>query len=86
MAQLQRSEALIRSDAVLDKLAEVQAYRGTELYAAFVHLLGLIDDSYRDDLIDVSPENLRLKQGGAKQCRKLREALIDGTDTVVPKV
>lgn len=81
-----RDERLIRQDAVADKLSEVQAYRGHELYAAFVHLLGLIDDSYRDDLVEVSPEGLRLIQGAAKQCRKLRQALIDGDDHFLPKI
>lgn len=69
-----------------DRLADVQAYRGTELYKAFVDLLGAIDECYGDDLRAVTPDGLRFKQGGSRQCALLREALINGNANAVPKV
>lgn len=75
-----------RHQELYDKLTEVQAYRGHELYAAFVHLLGLIDNSYDDDLRVVSPDSLRFKQGAARQCSVLREALISGNADLMPRV
>ena len=74
-----------RRKRVTDRLADVQAYRGTELYKAFVELLGAIDDCYGDDLRSVSTEDLKFKQGGSKQCVLLREALISG-GVAIPKV
>lgn len=74
-------------EAVFDKLDEVKAYRGHELYAHFVHLLGLIDEAYDGDFRSVSPETLKLKQGGSLQCRLLREELISQeAPSVIPKV
>ena len=78
-------DAIARRE-MMDKLAEVQQYRGHELYAAFVHLLGLIDDSYNADLRSVDESGLRMKQGGARQCAVLREALLRGDNSIMPKV
>ena len=75
----------MRQRRAAERLADVQAYRGTDLYKAFVDLLGAIDECYGDDLRSVAPDGLRYKQGAAKQCGLLRDALISGR-TAVPKV
>lgn len=73
-------------DQIAEKLAEVIAYRGTELYLNFVQLLGLIESAYDEDLRTVSVENLRYKQGASAQARLLREILISGGTGDIPKV
>lgn len=73
-----------RQKRAADLLIQAQAYRGTELYRAFVDLLGAIDDCYGDDLRAVSPDGLLFKQGASKQCAVLRDALITGR-AIVPK-
>jgi len=74
------------NEELLDRLIEVQAYRGHDLYAAFVRLLGALSDSYNEDFRCVAPDGLRFKQGAAKQCDALREVLIDGGTEVMPRV
>lgn len=73
-------------EQIAEKLAEVHAYRGSEVYAQFVNLLGLIGDSYDEDLRTVSVEGLRYKQGASAQARLLREILISGNAGDIPKV
>lgn len=71
---------------IAEKLAEVHAYRGSEVYTQFVNLLGLIGGAYDEDLRTVTPENLRYKQGASAQARLLREILISGGAGDIPKV
>lgn len=73
-------------EQIAEKLADVRAYRGSDLYTHFFDLLGFIADAYDEDLRTVSLENLRYKQGAAAQVRLLRESLIDGTAGDIPKV
>ena len=71
-------EISTRRNAVSERLETLQQYRGNETYLAVIQLLKAIEDAYADDLREVSMENLKLKQGGCKQCFMLRQALIDG--------
>ena len=64
-------------NALAEQMADVLAYRGTDMYAQFVQLLNCIEDCYRDDLLSVAEANLRYKQGAAAQVRILRDLLID---------
>lgn len=73
-------------EQIAEKLAEVHAYRGSEVYAQFVILLGLLGDAYDEDLRTVTPDNLRYKQGASAQARLLREILISGSTGDIPKV
>lgn len=71
---------------VVEKLADIYPYKGTELYANFVQLLGLIERSYDEDLRTVSVEKLGFKQGASAQVRVLYDNLIRGEHGDIPKV
>ena len=73
-------------EQIAEKLADVYAYKGSELYAHFVDLLGLLSDSYDEDLRTVSADKLGFKQGASAQVRVLKENLIHGELLDLPKV
>lgn len=69
-----------------EKLADVYAYKGTELYAHFVSLLGLIENCYDEDFRTITPENLRHKQGAVQQISVLKNCLIRPESGDLPKL
>ncbi len=73
-------EIQIRREAMRENMATLQQYRGNDAYLAMIRLLKSIEDCYGDDLREVSPDGLRFKQGGCKQCHLLRMAMMDGGD------
>ena len=75
--------------ALAEQMLDVLAYRGTDMFAQFVLLLGCIDECYREEMLTVTPDRLLYKQGAAAQVRALRNQLINSrTDSIsdLPKV
>lgn len=72
-------------DQIAEKMAEIEAYYGTDLYAHMVQLLKLLQDAYDEDLRTVTVENLRYKQGASLQVRLLRDFLIEPKAGDIPK-
>lgn len=73
-------------DQLAEQLETVFAYKGSELYAHFVSLLGTLDRCYDDDFRQVAPDGLRFKQGAASQIRVLRDVLIKAEPGDLPKI
>lgn len=73
-------------EQLAEQLETVFAYKGSELYAHFVSLLGTLDRCYDDDFRQVTPDGLRFKQGAASQVRVLRDVLIRAEMGDLPKV
>ncbi len=72
---------------ITDALKAAKEYRGSDLYRHFVDLLQAIEDAYKEDLIDVTEDRLKYKQGAAKQVRLLRSELLrDAAPRDLPKV
>ncbi len=72
-----------------DELLNTVQYRGSDLYAQFVRLLDRIEACYCEEMLTVSVDQLRYKQGAAAQVRVLRNLLVDArTDAItdLPKV
>ena len=68
------------------KVADVLAYKGSALFIEVVALLDAIDECYREEMLTVTPESLRYKQGAAAQARVLRNLLVDANTMDLPKV
>lgn len=73
-------------ELLAEKLADVYAYKGSELYAHFVSLLGLMESCYDEDFRTIAPESLKYKQGAACQIRILRNCLIKAEAGDLPRV
>jgi hypothetical protein len=62
--------------ATTEALAEVQAYRGSPLFMAFLALLETVDDHHLETLVDARPDDVPKVQGALSQVRALRKALM----------
>lgn len=71
--------------AVEEALEEAAIHHGSDAYKAFVKLLSALDDCYGEDLKSCSLESVHKKQGAAKQCQLLVNALT-GDVRAAPKV
>ncbi|MET3134962.1 hypothetical protein AAKU55_005265 [Oxalobacteraceae bacterium GrIS 1.11] len=59
-----------------DALAAARAYRGADLYLAFVKLLDAVDAQHRESLLTAKMDRVQYLQGAASQIRALRHALV----------
>ncbi len=72
---------------ITEALKTAKEFEGTDLFRHILDLLQAIEDAYKEELIDVSEEGLKHKQGAAKQVRLLRAALIrKGVSVDLPKI
>lgn len=81
-------EIIVRAKAV-DKLADLLAYRGHASFVAMVEALDALEACYAEELLTVTVEQLRYKQGAAAQLRVLRNALVSARSDLItdlPKV
>lgn len=69
---------LDKARALSARVAAVRAYAGTEFFAHFVALLDAVGETYLQQLVHVSPEELQIKQGAARQVLALRACMTDG--------
>lgn len=68
---MNRDAAIEQVDA---RAEAVRAYEGTELHTHVIGLLEALISVYMHELVDVSPEQLQLKQGALRQVMALRAA------------
>lgn len=64
------AERLVRAHT-----AALRGYVGTEPHAHLVGLLEALQATYMHDLVDVTPQDLQLKQGALRQVMALTRAL-----------
>ena len=67
-----------------EALATARAYRGAELYLAFVKLLDAVDAQHRETLLNAQLDRVHHIQGAASQVRALRYALVNTGPHVSP--
>jgi hypothetical protein len=67
--------------ATNEALAEVQAYRGSSLYAALIQLLDVVGAQHLENLADASVDAVPKMQGALSQVRQLRKALMGDANT-----
>ena len=81
-------ETVLRAKAA-DKFADLLAYRGNGAFTEMVELLDALEACYAEELLTVTVEQLRYKQGAAAQLRVLRNALVSARSDLItdlPKV
>lgn len=85
---MQTSERALKArDDALDALNTLKQYRGSDAYLALVKLLWAMDACYAHDLRQAEEKEIRLKQGGARQCALLADELMSPIEAqVVPKL
>jgi len=71
------STELDKARAMHARVEAIRAYAGTEVHGHVLALLAHLKDGYMQELIEISPQDLQLKQGALRQVIALQLAITE---------